>query len=136
GGAAPDGCVEAHVDLAVGEVERLVRNQADAEVVGHLGVEFRVCTSSEQHQCLGAAGPDAGHAGSPFARSSCLSWPLCSCCPPGSSAARCWAASAAAAVAVPARRCSTQPAMLRCRERATASSPGSVPAVTVEPAAT
>src|SRR5699024_11248796 len=47
---ATDGLLEAHEDLAVGEVARRGRSQLDTKLAGYCLTQLRVCTTRKQHE--------------------------------------------------------------------------------------
>ena len=61
GVAAADRFVEAHEDLAVGEVARGLRGDVHVELLGHLLGQFGVRAAREEHQILAVVGPVVAH---------------------------------------------------------------------------
>ena len=112
--------LEPHVDLGVGVGEQPGRDQLDTEHGGDRFGQLREGAARAQHQVLLIGALDATHWPSSFSLASLAAS----------------AASADAAVFVPARFRATQPGMLRCWPRATPSSPGPTSLVIVDPAAT
>ena len=53
--------VEAHEDLAVGEVARGLRGDVDVELLGHLLGQLGVRAAREEHQILAVVGPVVAH---------------------------------------------------------------------------
>ena len=108
--------LEAHVDLAVGEVVGARRHQLGAELGRDLLCETGVGATREEHHLLLGPLADVRRRRSVVAH---WSWPsgVVGCSVSG---CRVPASSAAAAVVVPARARATQPSTLRWRPRATA----------------
>ena len=123
---AADGLLVAHVDLAVGEVVgRLVGTSSVPSAFGDLLGELRVRPAGEDHEVLLGRLVDAAHRWAPFVS-------VVGSLAPRRPSRPAWRSS----VFVPARRRATQPSMLRCWARVTASWPGATSLTTAEPAAT
>src|SRR5919107_2252148 len=132
--AAAQALLEAHVDLAVGEVVGRGVDQLDAQLVRDLLGELAVAAAADEHEALLAVCGDTGHdRGVPSeplessgrgASGGSVRW------------AGCWdrARSAAWAAGVPARWVSVQPSRLRCGATLIARAPGGTSLRTTVPA--
>src|SRR6185437_9297692 len=61
GVAASDRLVEAHEDLAVGELTRGLRGDVGVQLLGDLFGQLRMCAAREEHQVLAVIGPVVAH---------------------------------------------------------------------------
>jgi hypothetical protein len=59
--AATNRFVEAHEDLAVGELARGLRGDVDVEFLGYLLGQLRMRAAGEEHQVLAVVGPVVAH---------------------------------------------------------------------------